>query len=476
MFRRPIAISRSTAAPDSSTTAPTITSTRSTRHRQARLGNVHPRLPARAQQTLGPDHRERQADLRARLRARRRSRGLRDHGARRRDRQGALAQAHDPEARRAGRRNAGATSRRRALARRLVDGAELRSRAEPHLRRHVGHLARAEVHARRQRQAAPLPQLDAGAATPTRARSSGTTSMWSITGTSTIRSSASRRYGGRAGSRRSAVDQPARAPGRAAQGHHRHSRQDGLVYTLDRETGEFLWARADDRAERDRHIDGETGAVTSTPTSCSRRPAEEASSARATNGGKNWPAGAYSPLTKVMYFPLQNTCMTATAQIDKPDAHVIVRLRYAEPDYDGDADKVGTIYAISAETGKPIWKYEQRAATQSLVATGGRLLFGGDAQGRFRAFDQDTGKVLWEVIWGRRSPDIRSGTQLTGRQYIAVSTGGSLATGGYKRFDPRTPCSGTANNLFVFALPTTRRQSQEGEPRERLRAGSHVYR
>ena len=50
---------------------------------------------------------------------------------------------------------------------------------------------------------------------------------------------------------------------------------------------------------------------------------------------------------------------------------------------------------ISVETGKTAWKYKQRAATTSLVATGGRLLFGGDANGRFRAFDQDTGAVLW---------------------------------------------------------------------------------
>ena len=47
--------------------------------------------------------------------------------------------------------------------RRLVDGAELRPRAEHGLRRDVGHLAGAEVHARRHRPDAPVPQLDARA-------------------------------------------------------------------------------------------------------------------------------------------------------------------------------------------------------------------------------------------------------------------------------------------------------------------------
>jgi len=51
------------------------------------------------------------------------------------------------------------------------------------------------------------------------------------------------------------------------------------------------------------------------------------------------------------------------------------------------------VFAMDVETGKTLWKYEQRAGTMSLVATGGGLVFGGDANGRFRAFDDRTGKV-----------------------------------------------------------------------------------
>ena len=45
-------------------------------------------------------------------------------------------------------------------------------------------------------------------------------------------------------------------------------------------------------------------------------------------------------------------------------------------------------------------RHEQRAGALSLVATGGGLVFGGDANGRFRAFDDRNGKVLWEVNLG----------------------------------------------------------------------------
>ncbi len=157
--------------------------------RRASLGNAHPRLPNRREEQLGPDHRQRQGHLGSQLRARGRPRGVRHHGVRRENRPGAVAHAHDPETRRARRRNLGRHSVREALARRHVDGAELRSGAEPHLRRHVGHRSRAEVHARRQPASSTSITTRRSRSTPTPARSSGTSSTSSITGISIIRSS-----------------------------------------------------------------------------------------------------------------------------------------------------------------------------------------------------------------------------------------------------------------------------------------------
>ena len=63
-------------------------------------------------------------------------------------------------------------------------------------------------------------------------------------------------------------------------------------------------------------------------------------------------------------------------------------------------DQLGAVLAISAETGRTLWIREQRAAIMSLVATGGALVFGGDVNGRFRALDQETGVVFWEISSG----------------------------------------------------------------------------
>ena len=228
----------------------------------------------------------------------------------------------------------------------------------------------------------------------------------------------------------------------------------GIVYTLDRETGEFLWATPTIAQNVVGGIDGATGQVTVNPESLFTEVGQQRFICPTLNGGKNWQAGAYSPLTHAMYFPLQNTCMQTTAIIDKQTLESLYGISTRAQIAPG-TDNVGTIQAISVETGETTWKYEQRAGTTSLVATGGGLLFGGDAAGRFRAFDQDTGAVLWETNLGSQVTGYPVTYAVNGRQYVAVSTGTSLATGAANALTPELR-PGSATNLFVFALPQGR--------------------
>jgi alcohol dehydrogenase (cytochrome c) len=113
---------------------------------------------------------------------------------------------------------------------------------------------------------------------------------------------------------------------------------------------------------------------------------------------------------------------------------------------------VGTVHAISAETGETVWLHEQRAATLSLVATGGGLIFGGDVNGRFKAFDQETGEILWEINLGSAVTGFPISYAVNGKQYIAVGTGTASTASLFGRLTPEIrPSAG--NNLFVFALP-----------------------
>ena len=168
---------------------------------------------------------------------------------------------------------------------------------------------------------------------------------------------------------------------------------------LDRKTGEFLWARPTVFQNVISNIDGNTGAVTVNGEVTFSRLNESHLVCPGSNGGKNWPAGAYSPLTNMMYMPLQNMCMTATTTTDQRDPSKVYGLSMQSSIAPG-AEKVGTVWAISAETGQTMWKHEERAGAMSLATTGGGLVFGGDVNGRFRAFDDKTGKVLWEMNVG----------------------------------------------------------------------------
>ena len=82
----------------------------------------------------------------------------------------------------------------------------------------------------------------------------------------------------------------------------------GVVYTLDRETGEFLWATPTITQNVISGIDGATGAVSENAELVFTAQGQVVLACPHASGGKDWEAGAYSPLTNTMYMPLRNVC------------------------------------------------------------------------------------------------------------------------------------------------------------------------
>ena len=72
----------------------------------------------------------------------------------------------------------------------------------------------------------------------------------------------------------------------------------------------------------------------------------------------------------------------------------------------------------------------------SLATTGGGLVFGGDVAGRFRAFDQETGEVLWQINLGSPVTGFPITYAVDGRQYVAVSTGTASSASGFIGLTP----------------------------------------
>jgi alcohol dehydrogenase (cytochrome c) len=87
----------------------------------------------------------------------------------------------------------------------------------------------------------------------------------------------------------------------------------------------------------------------------------------------------------------------------------------------------------------------------SVVATGGGLLFAGDISGRFRAFDRDSVKILWETNLGAPVTGYTITHLAHGKQYVAVSVRNSPASSSINGLAEELH-PGDASNVFVFAL------------------------
>ncbi len=227
----------------------------------------------------------------------------------------------------------------------------------------------------------------------------------------------------------------------------------GIVYTLDRETGKFLWARQTVYQNAIESID-EQGSATVNQEVLFQAEGDEVDVCPSTAGGKNWWAGAYSPLTNAMYYGLQNTCMHLTVILDEPDQegppYGWIGQESLAP---GHEENIGTVYAISAETGKTLWTHELRGTALSMVTTGGGLVFGGDLEGNFRAYDQENGTILWERNLGSTISGYPISFGVDGEQYIAASTGSSVTTSSHRRYLPDVK-TGSDNQLYVFKIKT----------------------
>jgi len=235
----------------------------------------------------------------------------------------------------------------------------------------------------------------------------------------------------------------------------------GIVYTVDRETGEFLWARPTLNQNVVTHIDPDSGGVHINEDLVVDA-FEEILVCPARSGGKNWPAGAYSPETGLMYQPQQNLCMLHTGNTAEatPEGGYASSVVFVEdPTVEGDPYPVGRVDAVSLTSGELTWTHQQRAGmTSGLVATGGGLVFGGDVNRRFKALDDLTGDVLWETIVSGPVTGHPISYAVDGRQYIAVPVGGGTAEPERRVLSvhPEIKVRRGLNALFVFALDPAR--------------------
>jgi alcohol dehydrogenase (cytochrome c) len=224
--------------------------------------------------------------------------------------------------------------------------------------------------------------------------------------------------------------------------------EGGGLFVLDRTSGQFLWANPfpyDDPRFLISNIDVKTGKTTINWDVVLKQPGDRHVIC-AYNTKSYWPM-SYHPGKNSLYVPYVDNCLDMTrADGNQPERRTGARRPGSDP------EKFGGIAKINMATGEIQRIYEGRApGNGATLATAGDLIFWGDLDQKFRAFDADTGKILWETILGGPIQNSTITYRVNGKQYVAVLTGLGAITANLFQQAGINPQRNNA--IHVFALP-----------------------
>ena len=159
------------------------------------------------------------------------------------------------------------------------------------------------------------------------------------------------------------------------------------------------------------------------------------------NGGVEWSPMAVDPRSRMAY----------AANLHQPMTYHVEESAYPGGKlWLGGAFKTipseeqwGNLVAVNLDTGKVAWQHKTpQPLIGGVLATAGNLVFNGEANGWFKAFDSKSGKELWKYNCGAGVNAPAVSYMVGGKQYVAVAAGGN------NQIDSKR-----GNSVFVFAMP-----------------------
>jgi len=223
----------------------------------------------------------------------------------------------------------------------------------------------------------------------------------------------------------------------------------GGVFVLDRGNGQFLWAEPfpfDDPNFVISNIDPKTGRTSINWDLVFKQPGDHHVICY-WNTRSYWPT-AYSPVTNSLYTSYIDNCrdLTTAGPAGRGGWHVV-------PRPGGDPKAVTGIAKINLSTGE-IQRFDvgRVPGNGAMLATAGDLVFHGDMNRRFRAFDAGTGKQLWETILGGNASVSTITYMAGGKQYVAIMTGDNPKVPELSAEFPEIKTPRGHNAIYVFGL------------------------
>ena len=150
-----------------------------------------------------------------------------------------------------------------------------------------------------------------------------------------------------------------------------------------------------------------------------------------TRNGANWPPSAYDPQRQTLYVCASERLSFYFVDEDEtaspPGGERYMGGRFGGV---GGLPSTGILAAMDMTTNTPVWR--QRWADRcysGAVATASGLLFVGRSDGRFMAFDSDTGMSLWEFQTGAGVNTTPAIFEYEGEQHVAIFSAGNAFAG-----------------------------------------------
>ncbi len=158
------------------------------------------------------------------------------------------------------------------------------------------------------------------------------------------------------------------------------------------------------------------------------------------NGGVEWSPMAIDPTERLTYAINLHQPMTYTVRSTPyPEGKLWLGGSF---DVIPDEKQWGNVTAVNYDTGKISWQVRTaQPMIGGVLATAGGLLFTGEGNGLFKAYNSKNGSELWRFQAGAGVNAPPSSYTVEGKQYIVVGAGGNAQLN-YKR----------GNNIIAFTL------------------------